>query len=95
MVIPNVQKPSPEPEVPPVEDEPDELPLEQLIATAEEAEKRLYADIRKIEHSNMKFPERKFYMTVVEFLYTSTSYYLKHETVSELLWGSGLDNKST
>lgn len=52
----------------------------------EEDERRFLKDLQRIERSNMNFAERKFYVTICETIYATTSYYNKYETIADLFW---------
>lgn len=47
-------------------------------------EKRLFADLRRIEQANMLWPEKKFYSTIANYLYENTNYYKIANSIGEL-----------
>lgn len=47
-------------------------------------EKRLFADLKRIEKSNMLWPEKKFYSTLANDLYEKTNYYKNANSIGEL-----------
>lgn len=72
-----------------LEDDAAEITADSIEVSEEyfdDCERKVFADIRKIEQSNMKFPERKFYLSVVEFLWNQTRFYENNESASDLLW---------
>lgn len=59
----------------------------------DEDERRLLKDLQRIERSNMNFAERKYYTTLCEIIYSTTSYYNKYESIADLFWSKNKKEK--